>query len=127
MDLIVETGDALTVTDFKTARSAWSEEHVAESASQLLLYSELAKDLSDGKPLRLGFAVLTKTKSPSLTVHPVPVERQQVERTKRVVERVWRAIEAGHFYPAFTDAVSDLSFPSAVPEVGCLSRKTSLG
>jgi CRISPR/Cas system-associated exonuclease Cas4 (RecB family) len=100
VDLIVETETALELVDFKTARTAWSAEHVADSAGQQLLYGELAKALSDGKPLRLGFAVLTKTRFPDLTVHAVPVAPRQVERTKQVVERVWRAIEAGHFYPA---------------------------
>jgi CRISPR/Cas system-associated exonuclease Cas4 (RecB family) len=100
VDLIVETDDAVEVTDFKTARTAWSTDHVVESASQLLLYGELAKPLAEGKKIRLGFAVLTKTKVPDISVHSVPTNPQQVERTKRVVERVWRAIEEGHFYPA---------------------------
>src|SRR5262249_50292978 len=50
VDLLVETDDALLLTDFKTARCGWSEDRVAEAASQLLLYGELAKNLSNGKP-----------------------------------------------------------------------------
>ena len=73
---------------------------VEEAAPQLLLYSELARTLADDKPMRLSFAVLTKTQSPVLSVHDVPVDPQQIERTKRIVERVWHAIEAGYFYPA---------------------------
>jgi CRISPR/Cas system-associated exonuclease Cas4 (RecB family) len=91
--------EAIEITDFKTARSQWSLERVDEVAPQLLLYSELAKPLSDGKPLRLAFAVITKTKAPALNLHPVNVNVFQVERTKRVVERIWKAIQAGHFYP----------------------------
>lgn len=100
VDLIVDTGDELVVSDFKTSRSAWSADHVMDSARQLLLYSELAKPLGDGKPLRLEFAVLTKAKFPELVIHDVPHDPQQVERTKRIVERVWRSIESGNFYPA---------------------------
>src|SRR5262249_21407601 len=100
VDLIVETADALQVTDFKTARAQWTEAQVQESASQLLLYSELAKPLADGKPLRLAFAVLPKTKQPELAIHPVALDVHQLKRTKKIVERIWLAIQAGHFYPA---------------------------
>lgn len=100
LDLVVETADALEVTDLKTSKSAWTNGQVEQSAGQLLLYSQVAKELSDGRPLRLGFAVLTKTKNPDLTLHPVTCDSQQVERTMLVVKKVWGAIEAGHFYPA---------------------------
>jgi CRISPR/Cas system-associated exonuclease Cas4 (RecB family) len=100
LDLIVDVGDAVVISDFKTSGSAWSEARVTEAASQLLLYHELAGGLGEGKPIRLEFAVLTKTKSPALSLHPVAADRRQIARTKRVVARVWRAIQAGHFYPA---------------------------
>jgi putative RecB family exonuclease len=100
VDLVIDEGNRLAATDFKTARSAWNLDHVEESASQLLLYHELIKDLSDGRPVKLGFAVLTKTKTPDLAEYPVEVNLHQLERTKKVVERAWRAIEAGHFLPS---------------------------
>jgi CRISPR/Cas system-associated exonuclease Cas4 (RecB family) len=100
VDLVVDHGDAVTVTDFKTARSSWSEDHVEDSASQLLLYHELAKDLSDGRPVKLGFAVLTKTKVPELTLYPVQANPHRLERTKKIVERVWHAVESGQFLPS---------------------------
>ena len=100
VDLLIETEDSLEISDFKTSRSAWGGDQVTDGASQLLLYTELVKQLSDGKPLRLAFAVLTKAKVPDLTVYPVPFDEQEVVRTKVVVERVWRAILSGHFYPA---------------------------
>jgi hypothetical protein len=99
VDLIVDTGSELVVSDFKSSRTAWSSYKVEDTAPQLLLYSELVKPMADGKPIKLAFAVLTKTKVPVLTVHDVPHEAQHVERTKKTVERVWHAIEAGHFYP----------------------------
>ena len=100
VDLLVDMGDELRLLDFKTSRSAWSTGKVEEAAPQLLLYSELAKTLADGKPLRLCFAVLTKAQLPVLTMHDVSLNAQQLERTKRTVERVWHAIQSGHFYPA---------------------------
>jgi len=100
IDLLIETDDALHLLDLKTARTSWNEDNVARSTGQLLLYSELVKHMADGKPLRLGFAVLTKGKFPDLTVHPVMHDPKQVERTKRIVEKVWRSIECGHFFPS---------------------------
>ena len=66
LDLITETDDYLELTDFKTAAPSWSETQVSDAASQLLLYSELARPLADGKPIRLRFAVMSKTKVPEL-------------------------------------------------------------
>jgi CRISPR/Cas system-associated exonuclease Cas4 (RecB family) len=100
LDLIVDVGEAIVISDFKTSRSSWGESHVTESASQLLLYHEIGGGLAGGKPLRLEFAVLTKTKTPALTVHAVMTDRFQIERTKWVVKRVWQAIRTGLFYPA---------------------------
>lgn len=100
LDLIVATDEALIVTDFKTARSQWNGDHVDEAADQLIIYHELVKNLADHKPVQLAFAVLTKTKVPELTVHPVPVEPQRVERTRRLLSCIWQAMQAGHYYPS---------------------------
>ena len=86
--------------DFKTARSRWSDRQAQDQAEQLLLYSELARQLAPGKELRLEFHVLSKTKKPVAERHPVYVDAQRIDRTKTVVQRVWRAIESGHFFPA---------------------------
>ena len=99
VDLIVDAASELIVSDFKTARCSWSDYKVDDLAPQLLLYSELVKPIADGRPVKLSFAVLTKTKSPVLTVHDVPHDPRQVDRTKRIVERIWQAIQAGNFYP----------------------------
>jgi hypothetical protein len=80
------------VADLKAARSRWSQGQVEDSAEQLLLYGELAKELAPDRPTRLEFAVVTKTKEPAITVHSVLVDAQRIERTKEVVRRVWQAI-----------------------------------
>ena len=49
VDLLVDEGDGLKLTDLKTARSRWSREQVQDSAGQLLLYHELAKPIADGR------------------------------------------------------------------------------
>jgi len=117
IDLIVETRRELEITDLKTAHSRWSRGQVEESAGQLLLYHELARGLAPRKALRLRFAVLTKTKQPTLDVHEVASDRRQIDRMKRIVERVWRAISNRHFYPA----------PSAANCSGCPFRAPCRG
>ena len=113
VDLIVDTGSALVVSDWKTARSRWSREQAEDAAEQLILYAELAKDFAPGKPVLLEFVILTKTKEAAVDRHLMPVDPAQVTRTKRVVENVWRAIEGECFYPA----------PSAMSCPGCPYRE----
>jgi CRISPR/Cas system-associated exonuclease Cas4 (RecB family) len=100
IELLIKTEDAVIISDLKTSRSRWSRDQAEDSAEQLLLYSELVKTLVPGKQMRLQFVVLTKAKEPVVNVHELPVVPQRVDRTKRIVERGWREIEAGLFYPA---------------------------
>ena len=100
VDLIWETPQELVIADWKTARAKYSQDQVDESAAQLLLYGELAKDFAPGKQIKLQFGVLTKTKEVSVDSHSFVFDQAQVERTKRIIERIWKAIQAEHFYPA---------------------------
>ena len=109
VDLLTEDSDSLVVTDVKTSRGKWSQEQVEDSGEQLLLYSHLASEISPGKKITTRFLVLTKTKEPVIEEHVREVEPVAVKRTLAGVERVWRAIESGVFYPA----------PSTVGCAGC--------
>ena len=100
VDLLTEDSDSLVVTDIKTSRSRWSQEQVEDSGEQLLLYSHLASEISPGKKITTRFLVLTKTKEPVIEEHTREVDPAAVKRTLAGVERVWRAIESGVFYPA---------------------------
>ena len=100
IDLLTEDSDTLTVTDIKTSRGKWSQEQVEDSGEQLLLYSKLASEISPGKKLATRFLVLTKTKEPIVEEHIREVDPSAVKRTLAGVERVWKAIESGVFYPA---------------------------
>ncbi|MBA4020716.1 MAG: hypothetical protein C0483_26460 [Pirellula sp.] len=113
IDLIIETADELVVTDLKTSRSRWSREQADDSAGQLLLYHELVRSFVPRKRVRLQFAVLTKTKEPAVDLHEVPADRRAVDRTKRIVEKVWKAIDNQVFYPS----------PSPMQCPGCSFRK----
>ncbi|MFM8702713.1 MAG: RecB family exonuclease [Planctomycetia bacterium] len=100
VDLLTEDADRLVITDIKTSRSKWSQEQVEDSGEQLLLYSHLASEIAPGKKVQTRFLVLTKTKEPQIEEHTREVEPAAVKRTLAGVERVWRAIESGVFYPA---------------------------
>jgi len=100
IDLLTTTSDALVITDFKTSRSRWSQNQAENSSSQLLLYSELAKRMMPDREVRLRFLVLTKTKKPTIEAFDVDVSTHRANRIVKAVEHTWRAIEAGHFYPA---------------------------
>jgi len=113
VDLMTEDEDSLVITDIKTSRGKWSPEQVEDSGEQLLLYSKLASEISPGKKIATRFLVLTKTKEPVVEEHVREVEAGAVKRTLVAVERVWRAIESGAFYPA----------PSVVACSGCGYRE----
>ena len=100
VDLLTEDADTLVVTDIKTSRGKWSAEQVEDSGEQLVLYSHLASEISPGKKITTRFLVLTKTKEPVVEEHTREVEPAAVKRTLAGVERVWRAIEGGQFYPS---------------------------
>jgi putative RecB family exonuclease len=98
LDLVIDAGDAVVVSDFKTSRSRWSAADAETAAGQLLLYGELVRR-EVARPVRLQFAVLTKTKQPELQIHAVASDAARVDRQQAMVRRVWRSIQGGHFYP----------------------------
>ncbi len=100
VDLIVETAQQWILIDWKTSRARWSAEQFQDSIEQLLLYSVLVPDRVPHQSVHLQLTVITKTKEPAIDSYIRPVDPQHLERTKRVVQRVWRSIEAEHFYPA---------------------------
>jgi len=100
VDLLTEDEHRVTITDIKTSRGKWSQEQVEDSGEQLLLYSHLASEIAPGKKIATRFLVLTKTKEPIVEEHVREVEPAAVKRTLAGVERVWRAIESGVFYPS---------------------------
>jgi len=112
IDLLVESEDELIVTDFKTAKTRWSQEQAQLAAGQLLLYFELVRAHVPRKRIRVQFAVLAKTKTPALELFPIGASVKRGERMKLVAQRVWKAIAAGHFYPV----------PSAMNCTGCPFR-----
>ena len=84
----------------KTSRSAWNDYQAEDQSEQLLLYADLVRRLIPGKQLRLQFAVITKAKVPKVQLLEANFDESKLDRTKRIFENVWSAIQSGHFYPA---------------------------
>jgi len=100
VDLLLETDDAVIVRDFKTSRSQWDQQQATDQSDQLLLYADLVRKVIPGKQLRLQFAVLTKARDPKIQLLETPFDEGKLDRTKRIFESVWSAIQSGHFYPS---------------------------
>ena len=98
LDLMTESEEALVVTDFKTSRSRWSAAETSASEGQLLIYHELIREFAS-KPIRLQFAVITKTKQPDIELRSVEPDPQRIERIRRLIQNVWASIQSGIFYP----------------------------
>jgi len=100
IDLLLDTGDALRIVDFKTARTRWSEQKAQEAAEQLWLYAKAARELLPGRELQLEFLILTKAKQPAVQSLPVPFDEPNLHRVRQTAAAVWQAISARIFYPA---------------------------
>lgn len=100
IDLLVDEGDRVVVTDLKTARSRWSQDQAEDAGEQLVLYGQLVQELAPEKEVALQFVVISKAKEPAIDRHPITFDERRVRRTKQIVERTWAAIEGGHFYPS---------------------------
>ncbi len=100
LDLLMESEGSLSVIDYKTSKNAWTGDQATDSAEQLLLYGELVRQRFPGLPIRLEFVVFTKAKKVAISRYTIAFDAARVTRTKRIAQRVWRAISAGHFIPS---------------------------
>ncbi len=99
VDLVFASGGTLVIRDYKTSRSKWNQGTAELSADQMLLYSELVKSLLPDIEVKLEFAVITKTKSPTVELFQIDADENLIERTKQVASCTLEAIESGVFYP----------------------------
>ena len=95
IDLIAADG---VPVDFKTAGRAWSrgKEHT-ELQSDFYLTALMGDGLNPNRLFR--YYVFTKTKSPKVQVLETSRTIRQLFFMTKVVQEVWRAIEAGAFPP----------------------------
>ena len=101
IDLVEEHEDHIEIIDVKTSRGKWGEDDVAQHAGQLSLYRAAIDDLvrEVGKPVKLGFEVITKTKKPFVERLYV-AEVEPLGRQIRTATVVLEAIEKGVFIPS---------------------------
>ena len=101
IDLVEEHADHILLVDVKTAKSRWSAQQVEEHASQLVLYREAVKTMAAelGKPVKLAFEVITKTKVPTVERYIIDREGEDIDRQVRIAQEVVKAVQAGIFIP----------------------------
>lgn len=103
VDMITYDADKgeLIITDFKTARSIWSQDNAEEQAEQLLLYARgcepIARDLEARIVLR--FIVVTKTKQPKVDAISIEYDTSRLARSRAIIRQVFKAIQSGVVYP----------------------------
>ncbi len=100
IDVVWQTNDGVHLMDLKTSRSRWSASNVNESSDQLLIYQQLAGELSAQQQLHLHFGVITKAKSPVvqlLDVPPAPPPEggSRADDVISVMLPVWNAMKLG--------------------------------
>lgn len=99
---IIEEGDEITLVDVKTSAKKWSTQQVDEHAPQLILYREAVKGLAAdlGKPVKMAYEVITKTKVPAVERYVITETPEAIERQVKIVELVVQAVKAGLFIPS---------------------------
>ncbi|HEY3324130.1 MAG TPA: PD-(D/E)XK nuclease family protein [Planctomycetota bacterium] len=100
LDLLSVEGDALVVSDWKTAKCRWSEQKTRECLPQLVLYSFAMSGIARVLGLRRilpRFVVLTKGKVPAVQVLEPQATQSDVERLKERVRETADSISKGAF------------------------------
>ena len=100
MTWVTATPDALHVVDWKSARTKWNPDRVAENAAQLLLYRQTMGAMARGMnlPVQLHIVVVTKQKTPQIQIFDVPGDTGRAAAVRDGVAQVWAAMQAGNYY-----------------------------
>lgn len=97
-----ECNGYINVIDVKSSRGRWSQEDVLQHASQLALYwagvQDLVRDL--GKPVRVGFEIVTKTKTPVVERYYLVDGGETLDRQIKAATMVLEAVERGIYMPS---------------------------
>ena len=104
IDLIEEDeSGTLWVVDHKTSSRAFSE-HQLNADLQLMIYAAAVAQLDSfqDREKRYRFDVLTKTKKPKFLQYRLYKDDLDRRKLYRMVTEMWKAIEAGAFYPRYS-------------------------
>lgn len=101
IDIIEEHEDHVLVIDVKTSAKKWSTQQVDEHAPQLILYGHAVKKLAAelGKPVRMAYEVITKTKVPTVERYSIEQTTDSIERQAKIAGLVVSAVKTGIFIP----------------------------
>lgn len=100
IDLLEKMNGDLTVTDFKTSRSRWSESKIRESVPQLIVYARAAMPILrelGAKRIRTRFVVLIKARRPVVQIVEPQATTDDEVRLKTLVAETWHAIKQNAF------------------------------
>jgi hypothetical protein len=88
--------------DIKSSRSKWSEEDLMQHAGQLALYQAGVQDLVQeiGKPVRVEFEIVTKTKNPVVERLYLKDGGESLDRQVKAATLVLEAVERGIYIPS---------------------------
>lgn len=102
IDILEDHGeDGLWLVDVKTSAKRWSAREIDEHSGQLVLYREAMKGLAEemGKPVKLAYEVITKTKVPVVERYVIDRAPETIDRQRAIAVLVKRAVENGIFIP----------------------------
>ena len=104
IDLIEEDEHGtLWVVDHKTSSRAYTEHQLSADLQSMIYASAVAQmDSIEGREKRFRFDVLTKTKRPKFIQYRLYKDDLDRRKFYRMVVEVWKAIEAGAFYPRYS-------------------------
>lgn len=86
------------IVEIKTAARKYSEGQVGDNL-QFALYGLYLNDAEAVDATTVRIFVLTKTKSPELQICERKIDHRQDNRTVALIQALWKAIQAGNFYP----------------------------
>ena len=104
IDLIEEDeAGTLWVVDHKTASRAYTD-HQIDADLQMMIYAAAVEQMDplEGREKRYRFDVLVKTKKPKFLQYRFYKDDKDRRKLYQIVEEMWKAMEAGAFYPRYS-------------------------
>ena len=90
--------EAGCLIELKTAARKYSDTQISNNL-QCNIYGLAMESLGLVEDTLIKLLVITKTKEPEVQPCYIIVDRKQNERTVRLIQTIWKSIQAGNFYP----------------------------
>jgi putative RecB family exonuclease len=100
IDLLEEDpAGTIIVSDFKTSRSAYSNDKIDKSFQLTLYYMAMKAEEFADRDILLRFDCLIKTKTPKFEQYYTTRSEEDVQRAVKKIRYVWESIQKGVFIP----------------------------